>query len=70
MFLFVPLSKSNFFTRVVRVALVLHSCSARVSLVSHSLVLQSICIRVARVALLFLVSGTRVVKWAIVLQWG
>ena len=50
-------------TRVVRVALVLHSCrscSTRVALVL--LVLYSCCIRVARVALVLLVSGTPVVN--------
>ena len=50
MFLLVSLSKSKFFTRVVRVALVSHSCrscSSRVALVSHSC--RQCRIRVARV---------------------
>ena len=48
MFLLVSLSKSKFFTRVVCVALVPHSCLTCVALVS--LVLLSCCIRVAPVA--------------------
>ena len=63
MFSLVSLSKSKFFTSVVRVALVSHSCClccTRVSLVS--LVLHSCRIRVAHVVLVLLVSGTRVVN--------
>ena len=67
----------NFFTRVVQVAFVLHSCrscSTRVALVLHPccscltrvtlvlLVSHSCCTRVTHVALVLPVSGTRVVN--------
>ena len=63
MFLLVTLSKSKFFTRVVRVALLPPLCGTRVAHVSLvSLVSHSCCIRVARIALVSLMSGTRVVN--------
>ena len=56
MFLLVSLSKSKIFIRVVRVALVLYLCHARVASVSLVLpVLHSCCIPVARAALVSLV---------------
>ena len=71
MFLPVSLSKLKFFTRVALVSFVQHLCRTCVTLVSHlccnrvasvALVSQSRCILVARVALVWFVSGPRVVK--------
>ena len=53
MFLPVSLSKSKFFTHIALVSFVQHSCRIR------ALVSQLCCIRVASVALVSLVSGTR-----------
>ena len=58
MILFVPLSKSNFFTSVAVVSFVQYSCCTRVVLVS--LVTHSCCSCLTRVSLVSLVSGTRV----------